>query len=142
MLSINNTTDAKLEPNSTNTIILSDLLHMSIKRQAQWMHCNSKAMNYREIRMKEGEQLSGAREKYRNVIPKLKPYVAMRALFTRIIPTDVTILNIHDATSIAVFLSPLVAEDILTVSQSLKTNDFVCIRRHIIRSGTGSNETS
>jgi len=91
--------------------------------------------------MKVESKLSGIRERYRNAIPKLKPYVAMRALFTRIIPTDVTILNIHDATSIAVFLSPLVAEDILTVSQILKSNDFFCMRRNIITSGTDSNQT-
>ena len=49
-------------------------------------------------------------------IPKLKPYVAIRALFTRIIPTDVTTLNIQDAASRAAFLSPLFAEDILNKS--------------------------
>lgn len=46
-------------------------------------------------------------------IPKLKPYVAIRALFTRIIPTDVTTLKDHDAASREAFLSPLLAEDIL-----------------------------
>jgi len=47
------------------------------------------------------------------VIPKLKPYVAIRALFTRIIPTDVTTLNNHDAASREAFLSPLLTEDML-----------------------------
>lgn len=46
-------------------------------------------------------------------IPKLKPYLAIRALFTRIIATDVTTLNNHDAASREAFLSPLLAEDIL-----------------------------
>lgn len=37
-------------------------------------------------------------------LPKLKPYVAIKALLTIIIPTDVTTLNAHDAMS-PVFLS-------------------------------------
>lgn len=51
------------------------------------------------------------REAIRN-IPKLKPYVAIRALLTMIIPTDVTTLNIHDAASRVAFLSALPVEDI------------------------------
>jgi hypothetical protein len=39
--------------------------------------------------------------------------VAIRALFTRIIATDVTTLNNHDAASREAFLSPLLADDIL-----------------------------
>ena len=46
-------------------------------------------------------------------IPKLKPYVAIRALLTMIIPTDVTTLNIHEAASMAAFFSAFPAEDIL-----------------------------
>lgn len=46
-------------------------------------------------------------------IPKVKPYVAIRALFTMIIPTDVTTLKNHDAASMAAFLSPLLSEDIM-----------------------------
>lgn len=47
------------------------------------------------------------------VLPKLKPYVAIRALFTRIIPTDVTTLNNHDAASREAFRSPLLTVDML-----------------------------
>jgi hypothetical protein len=42
--------------------------------------------------------------------------VAIRALFTRIIATDVTTLNNHDAASREAFLSPLLADDILNYS--------------------------
>jgi len=69
-------------------------------------------------------------------IPKVKPYVAIRALFTRIIPTDVTTLNIHDARSSAIFLSPLVVESIS------KPNFLICIaeEKNVVRSTTNSNE--
>ena len=50
--------------------------------------------------MKEVEHLS-------IVSPKLKPCVAIRALLTMIIPTDVTTLNIHAPASNAAFLSAL-----------------------------------
>jgi len=42
--------------------------------------------------------------------PKLKPYLAIKALLTSIIPTDVTTLNIHEAKSRAPFLSDSFAE--------------------------------
>ena len=42
--------------------------------------------------------------------PKLKPYLAIKALLTSIIPTDVTTLNIHEAKSRAPFLSESFAE--------------------------------
>ena len=59
---------------------------------------------------------NGKKKKKKNrdeEIPKLKPYVAIRALFTRIIPTDVTTLNIHEAASREAFLSALLGEDML-----------------------------
>lgn len=84
-------------------------------------------------------------------IPKLKPYVAIRALLTMIIPTEVTTLNIHDAASIDAFLSAFPAEDIFiycfqSVTRSftalsswkqllylnIKTNRFVCIGKQVL----------
>lgn len=67
-------------------------------------------------------------------IPKVKPCVAMSALLTRIIPTDVTTLNIHDARSTAIFLSPLVVEAIL------KTGFPYLHVKYAIRSITNSNK--
>lgn len=46
-------------------------------------------------------------------LPKLKPYVPIKALLTMMIPTEVTTLNIHEATSIAAFLSALLAAAIV-----------------------------
>lgn len=51
------------------------------------------------------------KDKCRNV-PKLKPYVAIKALLTIIIPTEVTMLNAHAATSTAISFSSLTAMDI------------------------------
>lgn len=48
-------------------------------------------------------------------VPKLKPYVAIKALLTMIIPTDVTILKDHEATSRAVFRSALLTDDIFNL---------------------------
>lgn len=45
-------------------------------------------------------------------IPKVKPYVAIKALLTIIIPTDVTILNVHAARSRANLCSSLLVIDI------------------------------
>lgn len=45
-------------------------------------------------------------------VPKLKPYVAIKALLTIIIPTEVTILNAHAATSRDIFFSSLTVVDI------------------------------
>lgn len=47
------------------------------------------------------------------IIPKLKPYVAINALLTIMIPTEVTTLNIHAAASTAAFLSALLVDGIL-----------------------------
>lgn len=52
-------------------------------------------------------------ENHTRNLPKVKPYLAIRALFTMIIPTDVTTLNNHDAASRAAFFSPLLGEDIM-----------------------------
>ena len=42
----------------------------------------------------------------------MKPYVAIKALLTIMIPTDVTILNVHAATSMTFLFSSLLARDI------------------------------
>ena len=49
-------------------------------------------------------------------IPKLKPYVAIKALLTMIIPTDVTTLKNHEPTSRVAFLSALLTGDIFNYS--------------------------
>ena len=47
-------------------------------------------------------------------LPKLKPYVAIKALLTMIIPTEVTTLNIHAAASTAA-LSAALLEGAITM---------------------------
>lgn len=41
------------------------------------------------------------------VVANVKPYVAIKALFTMMMPTEVTMLNVHAAISTAAFLSAL-----------------------------------
>lgn len=71
-------------------------------------------------------------------LPKLKPYVAIRALLTIIIPTDVTTLNIHAAASTAAFFSALLAGAIFFIFLKLNckvlypsasTNKFIHIHK-------------
>lgn len=45
--------------------------------------------------------------------PKVKPYLAIKALLTMMIPTEVTILNNHAPASRVAFLSPLLEEVIV-----------------------------
>ena len=46
-------------------------------------------------------------------LPKVKPYLAIKALLTMMIPTEVTILNNHAPASRVAFLSPLLEEVIV-----------------------------
>jgi hypothetical protein len=67
------------------------------KREGKWIALNP--TNFRENWKK-------------NQIPKVKPWVAMRALLTIIIPTDVTMLNSHAPISSSAFLSDFLGEPI------------------------------
>lgn len=58
-------------------------------------------------------------------LPKLNPYVAIKALLTMIIPTEVTTLNIHAAASTAAFLSALLDGAISPVTYSFVTVQWV-----------------
>jgi len=78
------------------------------KQQIEKKHDIFKIIGMTDQRFKRGNGKS-----HDEVIPKLKPYVAIKALLTRIIPTDVTTLNSHDAASMEAFLSPLLTEDML-----------------------------
>jgi hypothetical protein len=53
-------------------------------------------------------------EDYKDALPKLKPCLAIKALLTMMIPTDVTTLNIHAPASSADFLSTLLPDAILS----------------------------
>lgn len=50
---------------------------------------------------------AGIKRNSQEKVPNVKPYVAIKALLTIIIPTEVTTLNIHAAASTAAFLSAL-----------------------------------
>ncbi|MFS7982874.1 hypothetical protein Hanom_Chr11g00967901 [Helianthus anomalus] len=49
------------------------------------------------------------------LLPKVKPCVAINALLTMMIPTEVTMLNIHAAASTAAFLSALLDGGIFSI---------------------------
>lgn len=58
----------------------------------------------KEVHQREKEELKRSYS-----LPKLKPYLAIKALLTMMIPTEVTTLNNHAPASDAAFLSSLSA---------------------------------
>ena len=88
-------------------------------RSENYPHMHVKNIHRQKKLIKEKTQIY-----FRKELPKLNPYVAINALLTRIIPTEVTTLNIHAAASSAAFLSALLAGAILIYFFQLITGNF------------------
>ena len=89
------------------------------------MHKTQCIQNYRMSNIKADKLIKACGLIVMRDIPKLNPYVAIKALLTIMIPTEVTTLNIHAAASTVAFLSALFAGDIFICCFQLNTS-FYC----------------